>query len=163
MTESASATSPNNAKSNAAKIGGLLSMVLWVVGFILLFALKGSPLIWLSDTLLLLGFWPLLFVWKPGWTWVIFGWLNIFISFMLELTKQITPEMMSNRLPPHLMTTFLEGQKHLGESHGFMPWFFIGIFSVIFGTFRVTRTIYRFAKKQIAKGTDAKQEATGGS
>lgn len=158
MTESASATKQNKSKSNAAKIAGALSMVLWVVGFILLFALKGSKLIWLSDTLLLLGFWPLLFVWKPGWTWGVFGCLNILIAFMLELTKQITPEMMSDRLPPHLMTTFLEGQKHLGESHGFMPWFFIGIFSALFGTFRMMRTIYRFVKKQIDKEADAKKD-----
>ncbi len=151
MTESNSATKQNKPKSNAAKIAGSLSMILWTVGFVLLFALKGSPLIWLSDTFLLLGFWPLLYVWRAGWPWAVFGWLNLFISFVLELTKFITPDLMKNRLPPHLMTVFLEGQKHLAESHGFMPWFFIGIFSILFGGFRITGTIYRFIKKQLSK------------
>lgn len=147
MTESSSATE-NKSKHNAAKIAGLISTVLWIVGFVLLFALEKSPLIWLSDTLLLLGFCPLLFVWRAGWTWLVFGWLNIFISFVLELIKFITPDMMAERLSPDLMAMFLAGQKHFVESHGFMPWFFIGIFSVAFGTFRVARTIYRFVRRR---------------
>lgn len=158
MTESNSDIKQNKPGSNAAKIAGLMSTVLWVIGFVLLFALNGSPLIWLSDTLLLLGFWPLLFVWRPGWTWAVFGYLNIFISFMLELTKFITPDMMEKRLSPDVMAKFLEGQKHLSESHGFMPWFFIGIFSVLFGTFRMGRTIYRFIKKRSSRNADAEKE-----
>lgn len=158
MTESTSGTKQNKPKGQAAKIAGALSMFLWVVGFILLFALKGSPMIWLSDALLLLGFWPLLFVYRAGWTWLVFGLLNIVISFVLELTKFITPDMMEKRLSPDTMAAFLAGQKHLGESHPFMPWFFIGIFSVLFGTFRVVRTIYRFIVKQRSKNVDAKKE-----
>lgn len=123
-------------------------MLLWTVGFVLLFALKGSPWIWLSDTFLLLGFWPLLFVWKAGWPWIVFGTLNVVISFLLELTQQITVDMMGGRLPPPLMATFLEGQKHLGENHGFVPWFIIGILSALFGLFRVCRTIFRFLHKR---------------
>lgn len=158
MTESASGTKQNKPKGQAAKIAGALSMFLWVVGFILLFALEKSPLIWLSDTLLLLGFWPLLFVWRASWTWLVFGWLNIFISFVLELTKFITLDKLDKTLSPETQAAFLAGQKHIVESHPFMPWFFIGIFSVLFGTFRVGRTIYRFIAKQRSKNAEAKTE-----
>lgn len=158
MTESTSGTKQNKPKGQAAKIAGALSMLLWVVGFVFLFSLAGTPLIWLSDALLLLGFWPLLFVWRAGWTWLVFGLLNIFISFMLELTKFITLDKLEKTLPPETQAAFLAGQKHLAESHPFMPWFFIGIFSVLFGTFRVVRTIYRFIAKQRSKNVEAKTE-----
>jgi hypothetical protein len=50
-------------QSSARKISAVLSAVLWTVGFFLAFVIpKTSPLIWVPDFLLLIGFFPLLFI-----------------------------------------------------------------------------------------------------
>src|SRR5271163_2310335 len=71
-------------KTGKAKIAALSSTILWVVAFVLLFVIpSGSGYIWLSDFLLLVGFFPLLWVYPAGWTWLIFGILNTFIGVIL--------------------------------------------------------------------------------
>lgn len=129
-------------KSKGKSVGAILSTVLWTVGFALLFILKpGDRWIWTSDALLLLGFFPLLFVWKPGWTWLVFGLLNMFTGFMLEMAK-ILPEYIKDETlwTPEVMAA----QEHMAQMHNSTTWILIGFAAVLFGLFRISRTIVRW-------------------
>lgn len=133
------------------KIAGALSMVLWIIGFILPFSLSpGSPHVWLSDTFLLCGFWPLLFVYRPGWTWFIFGVLNMLIGFGLELVKHLMLAIPSSFWTPERVAFkpgFDQMNQHIAEMHPPDPWFVIGALSTIYGAFRISKTIIKWILK----------------
>ena len=118
---------------------------MWVVSFALLFVLKpDNPWVWTSDTLLLAGFWPLLFAWRPGWTWLIFGVLNMVIGFLLEVAHHLPAE--------HFPPAALPLREHVLAMHPMMVWLIIGFLSAVFGLFRIARTIIvwtiKLAKKK---------------
>ncbi|SRR5579883_2807492 len=144
-------------KSTALKIAGLLSTVLWIVGFILPFVIPPtSKYVWLSDTLLLIGFWPLLFIHPAGWTWAVFGILNMVIGFFLEFNKQIPPfleqsNFWSNPERLALKPQFMTVQKHIADMHPCMPWLLIGFVSTVYGAFRIVKTIVRWIIKLVKK------------
>jgi uncharacterized membrane protein YfcA len=124
-------------KARAAKIAGLAATILWVAGFAILFIIPAkSPFIWLSDFLLLLGFWPLLWIWRPGWPWIIFGVLNMAIGFFLEIAYALpdtnfTPEMKIVR-------------NHLHDMHSSLTWILVGFVSALFGVFRTNKQIWQW-------------------
>lgn len=131
--------------SKRTKLGTILSTVLWLIGFILLFVFKpNDPLVFLSDTLLLIGFWPLLFAWKAGWTWLVFGFLNIFIGFFLELAKFLPTDTM----PSAMQVAYEKAKEHIISMHPAIVWILIGAVSALFGLFRVSKTIWRFFKNR---------------
>lgn len=134
--------------SKRTKIGTILSTVLWIIGFILLFVIKpDSPLVFLSDTLLLIGFWPILFVWRAGWTWLVFGLLNIFIGFFLELSKFLPTETMS----PSMQAAYEQAKSHVISMHPAIVWILIGAASALFGLFRICKTIWLYISKRKSK------------
>lgn len=118
-------------KSRAAKIAAISSTVLWILGFALAFVVPAaSPFGWVPDAMLLVGFFPLLYAWRPGWPWLVFGILNIIIGFLLLVAFYIpdtnfTPDMIAVR-------------KHLAEQHSPFTWMTIGILSALFGVVRMT-------------------------
>ncbi len=144
-------------KSGSLKIAGTLSMVLWIVGFVLPFALtKDSPYVWVSDTFLLIGFWPLLFYNKAGWTWVVFGVLNIVAGFGLELVQHLVPNIPESFWTPEKLAYkpwFMNMHHHITDMHPCLPWIIIGALSTVYGIFRITKTIIKFIIKQTKKGT----------
>lgn len=130
--------------SKRTKIGTILSTVLWIIGFILLFVIKpDNPLVFLSDTFLLIGFWPILFVWRAGWTWLVFGLLNIFIGFFLELARFLPTDAMS----PEMQAAYEQAKSHVISMHPALVWIMIGGVSVLFGLFRIGVTIWRFLNR----------------
>lgn len=130
--------------SKSTKIGTILSTVLWIIGFILLLVIKpDNQLVFLSDAFLLIGFWPLLFVWRAGWTWLVFGLLNIFIGFFLELAKFLPTDTMS----PEMQTAYEQAKTHLISMHPSLVWILIGAVSALFGLYRIGVTVWRFLKK----------------
>lgn len=129
-------------------LASILSCVLWCLGFFLAFVFPpDSPLIWLPDTLLLAGFLPLLFIWKPGWPWILFGILNIFIGFVLEVAKYLPDDELPGEMP--LV------RAHLAEYHVPWVWFIIGFVSVVYGIFRIIKgLIIWIASRRKRKGSD---------
>lgn len=128
-------------KPSTLRIAGALSAVLWIAGFILPFVLKSdSPYVFVSDTCLLCGFWPLLFYYRAGWTWFIFGILNMSIGFGLEIACHLvvgpevwTPERMQFK------AGFEQLRKHVIEMHPSEPWLAIGLLSTVYGAFRMVK------------------------
>jgi hypothetical protein len=141
-------------KTGRAKIAALSSTILWVVAFILLFVIPGgSKFIWLSDFLLLLGFFPLLWVYPAGWTWLIFGILNTFIGLMLFIGYYL-PNLSSDveTMRGHFsqigyfMPSGAEVEKMrqmLQSSHPAWVWVVLGLVCTIFGAFRMIKNTVR--------------------
>ncbi len=147
-------------KSLGLKIAGALSTVLWIAGFILPFVLPStSPYVWLSDTLLLTGFWPLLFVNRAGWTWVVFGVLNILLGFGLELVHWLMLSIPDTFWTPEKapFKPMFEGMaEHIKVMHPFLPWMAIGAISAIYGVLRIIKTIILWLFKQYKKSRAAR-------
>ncbi|HEY9676515.1 MAG TPA: hypothetical protein V6C76_00835 [Drouetiella sp.] len=135
---------PGKEKSKAAKIAAIASTILWVVGFGLAFVIPAaSPFGWVPDAMLLVGFFPLLYAWKPGWPWVVFGVLNTFVGFVL-LVAAFMPD--TNFTPEMILV-----RKHLAEQHSPYTWMVIGILSTIFGAVRMGIHLYQFIQRQVKK------------
>lgn len=128
------------------KIAAVLSTVLWMVGFFLAFVISPkSPYIWVPDTLLLLGFFPLLLVWKPAWPWLVFGVCNLFIGFVLEVAKYLPDA----ELPSEMRLV----RAHLAEYHSANSWMFIGLVALIYGVIRLIKGWLRWINSKRAKKT----------
>ena len=149
-----SGDSPENSK--ALKIAGIISTIIWIISFILLFLLKPTDkLVWTSDALLLAGFWPLLFVYKAGWTWLVFGCLNMFIGLSLEVSRHIPVD----AIPQAYVKDYLAGKDHILGMHPTMPWLFNGAVSALYGLFRIIKTITKWCLKQKNKSRDNQAES----
>jgi len=141
-------------KHARGRIAGIIATVLWVVGFILTFAIPaGSPFVFLGDALLLIGFWPLLWLWRPGWPWIIFGLLNIFIGFWLQIAYVLPDSLfLENPVPgadPHHVIAV---RNHLRDQHSAITWIIIGFLSTVFGVGKTGFDIWSwFAAKNRSK------------
>lgn len=137
------------------KIAGLISTVLWIIGIALPFIIPASsPYVWLSDCFLLVGFFPLLFVWPAGWPWIVFGIMNIAIGFFLEFNKQILFYLDDSFWTPDriaMKPLFMQTQKHVADMHPCMPWLMIGAASTVYGVIRVIKTIGRWILKLVKR------------
>jgi len=128
----------------AAKVAAAGSTVLWILGFVLCFVIPaGSRYIWVPDALLLLGFCPFLWFFRPGWPWIIFGLLNMSVGFILELMIFI---------PDVTFTQEMKlVRKHLAEQHSAITWIIIGFISVLLGVVRTVCDIANLVWKIIYK------------
>ena len=133
----------------ARKIAAVLSAVLWTLGFFLAFVIQPtSRFIWIPDTLLLVGFFPLLMIWKPAWPWLVFGGCNLFIGIVLEVAKFLP----DSSLPGEMRLV----RAHLADYHAPLAWMFVGVVSIIYGVIRFFKGLYRWLSKR-------KAEAAGSS
>jgi len=140
-------------KSLGLKIAGALSVVLWIVGFVLPFIIpEGSPYVWVSDTFLLTGFLPLLFIYPAGWPWVVFGVLNMAIGFGLEIVLHLQiPEEVWNPQNAQYRSSFEQMHKHINAMHPMLPWLIIGFLSTIYGIARMVKNTARWIAAKMAK------------
>ncbi len=107
------------------KVLNISAIVCWIVSFILSCTVPpASPFIWLADTLLLIGFWPLLISMKARWLWLVFGICNVFIGFVL-LVAIYLPE--AELAKYHLLAV----NTHMKLYHSYLAWLIIGILSTI--------------------------------
>jgi hypothetical protein len=134
---------PKKTKTRAAKIAGIISTVMWIAGFLIMPVLpKGSAWMWTSDLLLLLGFFPLLFVWKPGWPWVIFGLLNVGIGFILLIGFYIPDK------AQHFNKEQMVMLDHLAVYHSPFTWMVVGIIATVYGVIRMIKNLVKFILKK---------------
>jgi hypothetical protein len=98
-----------------------------------------SPFIWTPDFLLLTGFFPLMFVWRPIWPWFIFGLLNCFVGMVLETTKFLP----DNLFPGDVVTL----KHHLSAYHVGVVWILIGAGALFYGGLRLVRVLIIRSKK----------------
>jgi hypothetical protein len=127
------------------KISAVVSSVLWILGFGLCFVIPArSAFSWVADFLLLLGFFPLLYLYPAGWPWLIFGVSNFAIGAMLEIGYQLPASV----FPPEVnqMRVMLQG------THPTLVWLLVGVVCAIFGIFRMVKNTIIFFRKRRKPG-----------
>jgi hypothetical protein len=124
-------------KKVSGKASAVASTILWLLGFGLCFVIPArSTFSWVADFCLLLGFFPLLYLYPAGWPWLLFGISNFFIGAALEVgyqlpAKYFTPEVNQMRL-------VLQG------THPTLVWILVGIACAVFGIFRMVKNGIKF-------------------
>jgi hypothetical protein len=122
-------------RSMAKRISAWSSCIIWVLGIAVAFILKPtSSLIALSDGLLLLGFIPLLYLWRFSIPWILFGLFNSAIGFFLLLTSQLA----DSYFPQNLWAA----KHHLSEYHPYFMWILFGAVTCLFGVARLSKNIF---------------------
>jgi len=133
-------------KSRRRNIAGWSAVALWGLSIILSFSIPpSSQYIWVPDSVLLVGFFPLIWICPFSLVWLAFGILTAFIgSFLLLLTN--IPD---TALP--LETVAIK--KHLALYHPYWSWILAGLFVTICGAIRLTINVWLLLmrKKQPAK------------
>ena len=131
-------------RSAASGIAALSSTLLWLVSIVLAFQIpKESAWFWLPDGLLLLGFIPLLILWRKAWLTLLFGICNTLIGFFL------------------LILTYLESEKFVGEVlamkehliHFHSPWIWMifGVIPIFWALVEFSISIFKYFMGQIQK------------
>lgn len=118
------------------------SGIIWVAGIAVAFVLgPSSPFIVLSDGLMLLGFVPVLYMWRFSIPWIIFGGFNLFIGLFLLLLSYMPDQYFPENLwaPKH----------HLAAYHPYMTWLLFGVACIVFGIVRMVKNIYLNAMKLV--------------
>lgn len=134
--------SQGQTKSKKNKIAGWSACALWVLSIILSFAIApNSPFIWIPDAVLLIGFFPLIWICPYSIVWIIFGVLNALIGWFLLLLTCIP----DSALPAQSIGI----KKHLAEYHPYWSWILLGLFVALCGTVRIcVNTIGMISKKK---------------
>ena len=131
------ATAP---REKAGKIAGISSCVTWLLGIGLAFLIPpASSFIYVPDALLMFGFFPLLFLWRFSWTWLVFGALNFGIGILLQVI-QYSPD---NLFPADLLTP----KHHLAEYHPAIDWWLTGVLATGYGVCRLVKNLYLLIRK----------------
>jgi hypothetical protein len=127
-------------RSLAKRVGGIASCVIWLIGIALTFMIPPhSQFIFIPDAMLMLGFFPLLYMWKYSWPWLLFGVLNFGIGILL-MVIEFSPD---NLFPPEL----LGPKHHLGDYHPPIVWTTTGIIATTFGAGRLIKNVYLMIRK----------------
>jgi hypothetical protein len=122
-------------RSLSRKISVCSSAIIWVLGIVVAFIFKPpSPFINMSDGLLLLGFVPLLYMWRFSIPWIVFGLFNGGIGIFLLLLSLLNDSYFPASLwgPKH----------HLAEYHPYMTWILFAFGCCLFGSVRLAKNLY---------------------
>jgi hypothetical protein len=132
----------------AKKIAVWSSCGLWGLSIVFSFLIPtSSPMIWVPDTILLAGFFPLIWICPYSVIWLAFGILTGFIgSFLLVLTN--IPD---SALPAQSISV----KKHLAEYHPCWSWMIVGSFVTICGTVRFLVNCLLFFMRRKRKNSAA--------
>lgn len=152
---------------SGGKWATISSAVLWIVGFLLLIVVPAdSPFVWVSDALLLLGFFPLLILWKPSWPWLVFGVLNVVIGFALLVATYLPVEALTSEMAkahqqlveaksPYA-AAFSETSSaqmahihtHVVKQHSPWTWMILGVISTIYGVIRMIKNTIKWVAQK---------------
>jgi hypothetical protein len=125
----------------AATIG---STLMWVLSIVLALVIKtGDRLAFVPDALLLLGFFPLLMLWRRGWLTFLFGLFNALIGFFLLIVRYL----------PDDKFTGAAGQMrdHLLNMHSAWTWLILGLVALIWGASSIAVSLVRLVLKKPSK------------
>ncbi|MBS1991903.1 MAG: hypothetical protein JSS83_15380 [Cyanobacteria bacterium SZAS LIN-3] len=128
------------AKSKAL-IPTVISTVLWVLSIVLAFVIKpGSAMAFVPDALLLLGFFPLLVLWRQGWLTFLFGLFNTLIGFFLLILQYMddAPFVGSMKMM----------REHLITMHSCWTWIVLGIVPLIWGLVSMILSLSRWIMRR---------------
>lgn len=123
------------------KIASWTACGLWVLSIILSFCIPpNSARIWIPDAVLLLGFYPLIWICPWSLVWIAWGILTTFIGwFLLLLTC----------LPDASLPAQSLGVKHhLAEYHVCWPWLIMGALVTICGTIRLIINMVKMMRQK---------------
>jgi UPF0716 family protein affecting phage T7 exclusion len=133
------------------KFLSLLATILWVAGFAIPFIVpKNWPFLWLSDALLLIGFWPFLVLLGAWWAWLLLGILNFLIGCVLAIVRYTGDENFQGR------TDVIQVKHHLAEYHFEYVWMIIGIISTIVGVVLMIKAIANWIANRKSKSGESK-------
>lgn len=139
-------TAPKEDKKHGARVFTFAAVGLWVLAIGLGFVIPPQTgLIWIPDTLLLLGFWPFLCQLKARWLWLVFGLFNLFIGFTLEVTRYLPDKDFS--FDPKVLAM----KTHLAQYHEPFAWMGIGVISALIGILRIVMWIVSLLSKRTSK------------
>ncbi|MDP3507774.1 MAG: hypothetical protein Q8T09_07260 [Candidatus Melainabacteria bacterium] len=125
-------------------IATALSTSLWLMSIILAFQIPAtSPLIWLPDSLLLLGFVPLLLLVKQSWLVLLFGLSNAFIGFFLLVLTHLESDKFVGEV--------LMMKQHLVTMHSPWAWLVIGLLVTVWGAIASTIDIVKLIRRLFAR------------
>jgi hypothetical protein len=123
------------------RIAAIISGLIWTISLFLSFVVAtNSPYIWMPDFLLLVGFCPLLYIWRPVWPWFVFGLLNAFIGMVLETTKFLPDQIFPGEI--------VKLKHHLSEFHVGLVWILIGLGAIFYGALRLVRGLILKSKSR---------------
>ncbi|MBX9687238.1 MAG: hypothetical protein K2X27_11085 [Candidatus Obscuribacterales bacterium] len=127
------------------KIAGLSALLLWVLSIAFSFAIPpSSEQIWLPDAILLVGFFPLLWICPFSLVWLAFGILTTFIGAFLLLLSCIPDASM----PAQSVSI----KHHLAEYHPCWTWMILGLIATVAGAIKslisLSKILLNKAKKQ---------------
>lgn len=125
-------------------IATVLSTSLWLMSIILAFQIPAtSSLIWLPDSLLLLGFVPLLLLVKQSWLVLLFGLSNAFIGFFLLVLTHLESDKFVGEV--------LMMKQHLVTMHSPWAWLVIGLLVTVWGAIASTIDIVKLIRRLFAR------------
>lgn len=128
-----------------SKKSSILSATIWALGFVMAFKIPpGNKCIWLPDSLLLTGFFPILISADSAWLWLIFGILNIVIAGAMLLIISAPADELARLQATEMIA-------HIKDYHPCYVWAIVGIFSTIIGAGRLTVRFCLFLYKRATK------------
>lgn len=152
MDESANAEAPEDKSeppkgkkkevTRTTKVASWTACGLWALSIILSFCIPpNSPAIWIPDAILLLGFYPLIWICPWSLVWIAWGILTTFIGWFLLLLSCLP----DSGLPAQSLGV----KHHLAEYHVCWPWLIMGALVTICGTIRlIINTVKLIQKKR---------------
>lgn len=130
-------------------VATIASTGLWIVSIVLAFIIKaGDKFAFVPDLLLLLGFFPVLALWRRGWLTLLFGLLNTFIGFFLLILQYLDDDLFQG--PMQMM------RHHLISMHSCWTWILLGLVALIWGAVSTSISLVRWIQM---RGEKAKVEA----
>lgn len=132
-------------KSRRGLWATIVSTLLWVASIVLAFVIKPGAMIFIPDSLLLLGFLPLLWLWHRWWLTLSFGVLNAAIGFFLLILAFLPRE----PFPPEALPML----DHLIDWHSPWAWMIIGGACALYGTSHLLIKLGRWLVRKLSKKT----------
>lgn len=132
--------------SKKSLVATVLSTALWLLSIVLAFQIPAtSALIWLPDSLLLLGFVPLLVLARQSWLILLFGLSNAFIGFFLLVLAHLESDKFVGEV--------LLMKQHLITMHSPWAWLYLGLLIAIWGAAASTIDLVKLVKRLLRRKT----------
>jgi hypothetical protein len=118
----------------------LVSTLMWVASLVFSFVIKpADKLVFIPDALLLLGFFPLLWLWRRDWLTFLFGLFNGLIGFFLVILQFLPDEKFTGAM--QLMRT------HLLQMHSSWTWLILGVVAMLWAAVGMSISLFGWVSR----------------